>query len=179
MTRTTNARIAGFTYLFYAAIGICIELLMHHARGVDGDSAELAHVAKDCYSELGEEKLGKSTGGDTKRGLAGTCAFEYLANAGLIIDRAGEIDVAASRRRRLAQSFELGVLVQQPDRERASGRDAVVDARLDDDAVGLDLLALAAPVASLSAFELAVDRPRIKRDARGKTFDDRRECRAV
>lgn len=25
MTRTTNARIAGFTYLFYAAIGICIE----------------------------------------------------------------------------------------------------------------------------------------------------------
>ena len=29
MTRTTNARIAGFTYLFYAAIGMCIELLMH------------------------------------------------------------------------------------------------------------------------------------------------------
>ena len=27
MTRTTNARIAGFTYLFYAAIGICSELL--------------------------------------------------------------------------------------------------------------------------------------------------------
>lgn len=39
MTRTTNARIAGFTYLFYAAIGICIELLMHRARNVDGDSA--------------------------------------------------------------------------------------------------------------------------------------------
>src|SRR5437660_1046531 len=28
MTRTTNARIAGFTYLFYAAIGICGDLLM-------------------------------------------------------------------------------------------------------------------------------------------------------
>jgi hypothetical protein len=26
MTRTTNPRIAGFTYLFYAAIGICSEL---------------------------------------------------------------------------------------------------------------------------------------------------------
>ena len=35
MTRTTNARIAGFTYLFYAAIGICSELLMHQARGVE------------------------------------------------------------------------------------------------------------------------------------------------
>ena len=32
MTRTANARIAGFTYLFYAAIGICLELVMHGAR---------------------------------------------------------------------------------------------------------------------------------------------------
>jgi len=46
MTRTTNARIAGFTYLFYAAIGICIELLMHQARGVNGDSAELARIGQ-------------------------------------------------------------------------------------------------------------------------------------
>jgi len=33
MTRTTNARVAGFTYLFYAAIGIYSETLMHQARG--------------------------------------------------------------------------------------------------------------------------------------------------
>src|SRR5712691_5232133 len=46
MTRTTNARIAGFTYLFYAAIGICIELLMHQARGVGGDAATLAHIGQ-------------------------------------------------------------------------------------------------------------------------------------
>jgi hypothetical protein len=45
-TRTTNARGAGFTYLFYAAIGICSELLMNHARGVDGDSAKLAHIGE-------------------------------------------------------------------------------------------------------------------------------------
>jgi hypothetical protein len=45
MTRTTNARIAGVTYLFYAAIGICSELLMHHARGaVEGNAAQLAHI---------------------------------------------------------------------------------------------------------------------------------------
>jgi Domain of unknown function (DUF4386) len=46
MTRTTNARIAGFTYLFYAAIGMCIELLMHQARGVGGDAAKLAHIGQ-------------------------------------------------------------------------------------------------------------------------------------
>ena len=47
MTRTTNARIAGFTYLFYAAIGICLELLMHRARSGDGDSAaKLARIGE-------------------------------------------------------------------------------------------------------------------------------------
>jgi hypothetical protein len=46
MTRTTNARIAGFTYLFYAAIGICSELLMHQARGFDGGAAELARIGQ-------------------------------------------------------------------------------------------------------------------------------------
>jgi hypothetical protein len=46
MTRTTNARIAGFTYLFYAVIGICLELLMHQARGVDGDAAKLARIGQ-------------------------------------------------------------------------------------------------------------------------------------
>jgi len=46
MTRTTNARIAGFTYLFYAAIGICSELLMHQAMGVDGDAAKLARIGQ-------------------------------------------------------------------------------------------------------------------------------------
>ena len=46
MTRTTNARIAGFTYLFYAAIGICSELLMHEARGSDGDAAKLSRIGQ-------------------------------------------------------------------------------------------------------------------------------------
>ena len=46
MTRTTNARIAGFTYLFYTAIGICNELLMHRATSVDGDSAKLARIGE-------------------------------------------------------------------------------------------------------------------------------------
>jgi hypothetical protein len=46
MTRTTNARIAGATYLFYAAIGICSELLMHRARGSGGDAEMLANIGE-------------------------------------------------------------------------------------------------------------------------------------
>ena len=46
MTRTTNARIAGFTYLFYAAIGICGDLLMRRAFGVEGDAAKLARFGE-------------------------------------------------------------------------------------------------------------------------------------
>jgi Domain of unknown function (DUF4386) len=46
MTRTTNARIAGATYLFYAAIGMCFELLMHQATGVSGDAAKLARIGR-------------------------------------------------------------------------------------------------------------------------------------
>lgn len=46
MTRTTNARIAGFTYLFYAAIGICIELLMHQARGGYDDAAMVSRIGQ-------------------------------------------------------------------------------------------------------------------------------------
>jgi Domain of unknown function (DUF4386) len=45
MTRRTNARIAGFTYLLYAMIGIGSELLMHRATGSGGASATLARIA--------------------------------------------------------------------------------------------------------------------------------------
>jgi hypothetical protein len=47
MTRTTTARVAGFTYLFYAAVGACLEFLMHRARGggVDEDAAMIASLA--------------------------------------------------------------------------------------------------------------------------------------
>ncbi len=46
MTRTTNAKIAGFTYLFYAAVGICGEWLMHQARGAGDDAAKLARIGQ-------------------------------------------------------------------------------------------------------------------------------------
>jgi hypothetical protein len=46
MTRTTNARVAGFTYLFYAAIGIGSEVLMHRARGGGDEAATLARIGQ-------------------------------------------------------------------------------------------------------------------------------------
>lgn len=45
MTRTTNARIAGFTYLLYTAVGISSEVLMHRATNAEGDAAKLARIA--------------------------------------------------------------------------------------------------------------------------------------
>jgi len=46
MTRATCAKVAGFTYLFYTAIGICIETLMHQARGAGEGVAMLARIGQ-------------------------------------------------------------------------------------------------------------------------------------
>jgi uncharacterized protein DUF4386 len=46
MTRTTSARIAGFTFLFYSAIGICGDLLMRHVFGVEGNAPTLARFGE-------------------------------------------------------------------------------------------------------------------------------------
>jgi len=46
MTRTTNARLAGFMFLFYIASGIAGMMLFNPARGVDGTAAKLAAIAQ-------------------------------------------------------------------------------------------------------------------------------------
>lgn len=46
MTRSTSARVAGVTYLFYSAIGICSEVLMHRATDAQGDAAKLARIGE-------------------------------------------------------------------------------------------------------------------------------------
>jgi len=46
MTRTTNARLAGFTYLFYMGVGISNEVLMGRAKGAEGVAAKLARIAE-------------------------------------------------------------------------------------------------------------------------------------
>ena len=46
MTRTTNARIAGFTYLFYIAVGIASMILFNRATNAQGVAAKLALIAR-------------------------------------------------------------------------------------------------------------------------------------
>jgi hypothetical protein len=46
MTRTTNARLAGFTSLFYMAVGISNEVLMGRAKGAEGVAAKLARIGE-------------------------------------------------------------------------------------------------------------------------------------
>jgi uncharacterized protein DUF4386 len=46
MTRTTNARIAGFTFLFYIAVGILSLVLSNRAISGEGIAAKLASIAQ-------------------------------------------------------------------------------------------------------------------------------------
>lgn len=45
MTRTSNARIAGVTYLFYTAVGSTLHVLMSRATNAEGAAATLALIA--------------------------------------------------------------------------------------------------------------------------------------
>ena len=46
MTRSTNARVAGFTYLFYTAVGSTLHVLMNRATNAEGTAATLALIAQ-------------------------------------------------------------------------------------------------------------------------------------
>jgi hypothetical protein len=46
MTRATNARIAGFTFLFYIVVGIASMVLFGQATSGDGTAAKLASIAR-------------------------------------------------------------------------------------------------------------------------------------
>src|SRR5438552_17423800 len=45
MTRMTNARVAGFTFLFYIAVGITAMVLFGQATGGEGLASKLASIA--------------------------------------------------------------------------------------------------------------------------------------
>ena len=62
-----------------------------------GDPAQLADVAEDRDPQLAQQQLGQAADGDPQGRLAGAGAFEDLADAGLVVDRAGQVDVAAPR----------------------------------------------------------------------------------
>lgn len=46
MTRITNARIAGFAYLWYIVVGLSNEVLMNRATSASGTAATLARIAE-------------------------------------------------------------------------------------------------------------------------------------
>src|SRR5207247_95056 len=46
MTRTTNAKIAGFTFLFYIAVAFPDMVLFNRASSGDGTAAKLASIAQ-------------------------------------------------------------------------------------------------------------------------------------
>jgi hypothetical protein len=46
MTRSTNARLAGFGYLSYIVVGILNEALMYRATSVEGTAAKLARITE-------------------------------------------------------------------------------------------------------------------------------------
>ncbi len=46
MTRTTNARLAGFMFLFYTAVGSTLHFLMTRATDAEGTAAMLARIAE-------------------------------------------------------------------------------------------------------------------------------------
>lgn len=49
MTRQTSARVAGFMYLFYTAVGSTLHLLMNRATNAQGTAATLALIASHAF----------------------------------------------------------------------------------------------------------------------------------
>ena len=50
MTRRTNARVAGFTFLFYIAVAMTGMILATRAAGGEGTAAKLASIAQHATS---------------------------------------------------------------------------------------------------------------------------------
>lgn len=53
MTRTTNARVAGFTFLFYIAVGVASMMIFARAAGGEGVAAKLASIAQHASAVRG------------------------------------------------------------------------------------------------------------------------------
>jgi len=62
MTRTTNARVAGFTFLFYIALGIAAMVLSGRAGNAEGIAAQLAGYAQHASAVRAAAVLNLSTG---------------------------------------------------------------------------------------------------------------------
>ena len=102
-------------------------------RGGIGDAAQLDDIAKGRDAELREQLLGQRAGRHADRRFAGAGPFEHAADRAQIFDRAGQIAVPGPRAFEIAQPFELVVLVDDFQGDRAAQRRAVPDAAEDVD----------------------------------------------
>ena len=87
--------------------------------------------------------------------------------------------MASAGRSGLGETFKFGVVVHQAYRDRGSRSYSVIGTGIDDDAVCLQGLALAATISPLPSLQFDVDEFVVKGNPGRKTLDDRREGRAV
>ena len=115
MTRSTNARLAGFGYLSYIVVGILNEVLMYRATSVEGTAAKLARIAEysvdvrlaiilklaECFSAfvLAVALYGITRDEDNELAMLGLlCRFaEGVLVAGLIPNSQGLLWLASVR----------------------------------------------------------------------------------
>ena len=84
MTRTSNARLAGFAFLFYIAVGVPAMVLMSRATSGDGIAAKLASVAQHA----GDVRLAMVLS------LLGSCSALVLAVTLYAVTREQDSDLA-------------------------------------------------------------------------------------
>lgn len=84
MTRTSNARLAGFAFFFYIAVGVPAMVLMTRATSGDGIAAKLASVAQ----HVGDVRLAMVLS------LLGSCSALVLAVTLYAVTREQDADLA-------------------------------------------------------------------------------------
>ncbi|MNL16751.1 hypothetical protein D3C87_1378050 [compost metagenome] len=151
-------------------------------------------MREDLDAEFGEEDSRQGTNGHASGGLASARTLEHvsdilvavLAGAGVIGMAGADLgDALGGDRlepRRILGIQGLGrhgqlpvgeVLVRDLEGDRSSRSQAVAHSGAKRHTIGLDLHALASPVALLAPGQLGVDRMDVQRDACGEAFDDR------
>jgi hypothetical protein len=113
---------------------------------LDRFAAELDDVAKRRDAKARQELLGERPGGDADGRLPRAGPLQDRADAGQVLDRAGQVAVPGPRAGEVVQPFELVVAVLDLQGDRAAERRAVPDAAEDVDRVGLDPLPTAASI---------------------------------
>ena len=159
------------------------------------NAAERQYPRSDLDAAPGKQLFADGAGCDASCGFACRSALEDVAEVArvAVLQRAGEIGMAGSRRREPALDGRdrvdaprihhlrpvLPVTVRDREHERGTESDAVAQPGANVDAVVLDLLPSPASVAVLPPGELAVDRLAVQTQPRRNAGEDRDHLAAV